>query len=303
MRRWLLGVNVLLFLGVAWGSYWLYDSANGAALGEMPVPEARGAGGWEAVEVPSVAEPPTRSSGEYAIVYENTLFREERKYSEPDKPGGEKPGPFQPEKLPNIGLRGIARWGTGEQKVYFEVEVVTERVVGNKSIPTKTREVKPYYVGNEISEGWKLAAVKGMEVVLERAGTVKTITLGKPSEFDNLPRPNVQVPTAPRGIRTEAGSVIYKGQPAVPPRNTRVIAPAGSGEKAEAKQGPVVMTGAGSTARPAPRVIDTGGGVIPAKKASNSDAGKLQAMKELKKLREYVEKRRAEEGAPPPRRR
>lgn len=88
MRRWLLGLNVLLFLGVAWGSYWLYDSANGAALGEMPVPEARGAEGWEPVEVPSVAEPPTRSSGEYAIVYENTLFREERKYSEPDKPGG-----------------------------------------------------------------------------------------------------------------------------------------------------------------------------------------------------------------------
>jgi hypothetical protein len=301
MRRWLLGLNVLLFLGVAWGSYWLYDSANGAALRGMPVPEERGAEGWEQIEVPSAAEAPTRSPGEYATVYENTLFREERKYSEPDKPGGEKQGPSLPAKLPNIGLRGIARWGTGEQKVYFEVEVTTETVVSNKRIPTKTREVKPFYVGDEISEGWKLAAVEGMEVLLESAGAVKRIALGKPSEFDNLPTPTVQAPTAPRGIRTEAGSVIYRGQPAVPPQSTKGGAPAASGEKAEAKQGPVVMTGAGSTARPAPRVINTGGQPSPAQTASNSEADKLQAMDELKKLREYVEKRRAEEGAPPPR--
>ena len=171
----------------------------------------------------------------------------------------------------------------------------------------KTREVKPFYVGKEISEGWKLAAVEGMEVVLEKAGTMKTIALGKPSEFDNLPKPNVQAPTAPRGIRTEAGSVIYKGQPAVPPRSTKGRTPAASGGKAQARQGPVVMTGAASSTSPAPRVSAGGQRTdeqqSPAKKASTSDADKLRAMEELKKLREYVEKRRAEEGAPPPQRR
>ena len=299
MRRWLLGLNAVLLLGVIWGSVWLFGSVGGAAPQEIPVPETSVAAEWEPIEVPYVAARRSRSAADYALVYDNTLFREGRKYVGPDEPTGTAV-PSLPEKLPNIGLRGIAKWGTGEPMAYFEIEVVTEKEVGTKKIPTTSREVKPFRIGDEVSGNWRLASVEGMDVSLEKGGVLKRITLGEESEFDNLPKPPARAPTPPQMIRTDAGSVIHRAQPAVPPRPTnRTEASAASPSKQveQPSRGPVIMTGGAeySSAAPRPERGDESLlGVEPGRQ-------QLEALEELKKLREYVEKRRAEEGADQPR--
>jgi len=296
MRKWLLGLNVLLVVGVVWGSFWLFGSVHGAALGEIQASQGEGVDGLEPIEVPPATVRSTRSATEYALVYENTLFREDRRYTEPEQPGATTVSTV-PDKLPNIGLRGIALWGSDVPKAYFEVEVRTEKVLGSRTIPTTSSEVKPFGVGEEVSEGWRVAAVEGMDVMLEKQGVLKTVTLGKPSEFDNLPKPRVAPPVPPSAIRTEAGSVIIRGEPPVPPRPTKRGA---ATAKVEPKEGAVVVTGRGDGERP-PREMSLEELVESQRDETTSTKDQLEALEELKKLREYVEKRREAEGVREPR--
>ncbi len=295
MRKWLLGLNVLLVLGVVWGCVWLFSSVHGAALGEIHASQEGGVGGLELIEVPPATVRSTRSATEYALVYENTLFREDRRYTEPERPGATTVA-IVPDKLPNIGLRGIALWGSDAPKAYFEVEVRTEKVLGGRTIPTSSSEVRSFGVGDEVSEGWIVAAVEGMDVMLEKQGVLKTVTLGKPSEFDNLPKPTVAALVPPAAIRTEAGSVIVRGQPAVPPRPTKQGA---ASAKVEPKEGAVVVTGTGDGERP-PREMSLEELVETQGDETTSTRDQLEALEELKKLREYVEKRREAEGVREP---